>query len=195
MARIERPLIMFIGRRSIFWVMAVAAILVVAGLFVLAAQKEEVRGSPGKNSLPVNARPSNNESIKSSSEIVFESELIQPEGKGQSYFVNYRLQRENVRQENKTMLAALLNSAQEGTRRQAQEKWLELSNKIEKEGELENLLKIKGFQDAIANVSPDSVSIVIYAPALRQEEVKIIRAAAEQVTKIKGDQIWISIRY
>lgn len=195
MAKIERPLIMFIGRRSILLVIAVAAILVVAGLFALAAQKEEVPGSPEKNSLPVNARLFNNESIKPSPDIVFESEIIQPEGKGQSYFVNYRLQRENVRQENKTMLAALLNSPQEGTRRQAQEKWLELSNKIEKEGELENLLKIKGFQDAIANVSPDSVSIVIYAPALRQEEVKIIRDAAEQVTKIKGDQIWISLRY
>ena len=188
MAKIERPVIMIIGRRRIiFLTLAFIAIFAVAALFAFTAKKESVPGSPQKNSLPVNAFPASN--------IVFQSEIIPPQGKGENYFVNYRLEREKFRQESKNMLAALLDSSEESTRQQAQEKWLELSYKIEKESEIENLLKIKGFKDVIANLALDSVNVVVYTPGLTPEEVNLIQDVVVRITKTRVERIAISSRH
>nr|MDA8227862.1 SpoIIIAH-like family protein [Desulfitobacterium hafniense] len=97
-------------------------------------------------------------------------------------------------QEAKAMLSPLLNSNVDKAREQAQVKWLELTKKIEKEEEIENFLKIKGFQDLIADVNPDSISIIIYASSLTPNEVSLIQDAVTRITKIRLDKISISYK-
>lgn len=131
-------------------------------------------------------------SVDSSIKIQFET--IQPDGTGENYFVNYRLKREQFRQDTKAMLAELLDSSVEKTKIQAQEKWLELSTKIQSEDEIENLLKIKGFKDVVVDANPDNVTLVVYAPGLSSSEVSQIQTIVVRVTKVRLDKIMISVK-
>lgn len=144
--------------------------------------------------LPVSNTTSlkNDSTVDSSIKIQFET--IQPDGTGENYFVNYRLKREQFRQETKAMLAELLDSTVEKTKIQAQEKWLELSTKIQNEDEIENLLKIKGFKDVVADAYPDNVTLIVYAPSLTPNEVSQIQNIVVRVTKVSLDKIMISVK-
>ncbi|WP_407308302.1 SpoIIIAH-like family protein [Desulfosporosinus sp. SB140] len=125
--------------------------------------------------------------------IKIQFETIKPDGTGENYFVNYRLKREQFRQETKAMLSELLNSTVEKTKIQAQEKWLELSTKIQKEDEIENLLKIKGFKDVVTDVNPDNVTLIVYALSLTPNEVSLIQTIVLCETNIQLDKIMISV--
>lgn len=141
----------------------------------------------GKDTLAVNA-PIEGQNIQ------FSSEAMQPRLQGQNYFVNYRLQREQSRQEEKTMLSAVLNSNIAATKEEAQNKWLQLTTRISKEDEIENLLKIKGFQDAVAEVAPSSVNVFICAPSLMPNEISVIQNIVQRVTAVRLDEINISVK-
>lgn len=141
---------------------------------------------PSQESLPVTAQVG---------DIAFSSEVVKHEPQGQDYFVNYRLKREVARQEAKEMLAPLLNSNVEKNRGEAQEKWLQLTHKIEKEDQIENLLKISGIQDGVADLGTNEVAVIVYSPMLSPEEIKLIQDAVLRVTDMAKEQIRISYRY
>lgn len=126
------------------------------------------------------------------SSIRFETETLKENESGGNYFVNYRLKREQVRQETKSMLSKLLDSRVEKSQVKAQEKWLELSCEIQKEGEIENLLKIKGFQDAVADVFSEYVTVIVYAPKLSPYEISFVQDIVAQVTNTSPDKITVS---
>lgn len=139
----------------------------------------------GYDAMPVEAAAEENN-------IQFKSEVIKPEAQGESYFVNYRLDREQFREKSANMLKDLLNSNVAQTKEEAQAQWLELSKKIEEEGEIENLLKIKGFQDAVTNVSPDGVNVIVLASSLSPNELGLIQDIVYQITNVRLDNITIS---
>jgi len=144
-------------------------------------------GFSGSDSLPVNAQVGD-------PNIRFTSEMVKPVPQGEDYFVNYRLQREETRQEAKTMLLPLLNSSVTKTKEEAQQKWLELSQKIEKEDQVENLLRIKGFQDAVVDVTKNGVNVIVFIPTLAPDEVRLIQDIVGRVTSFRVDQIYISFK-
>lgn len=185
--RIERPLIMFIGRKWIWVGGFVSLVLILGALGSWVMKSEPHTHFTGQPSLPVNA------TVEGPS-IQVEVETVQPNVSGENYFVNYRLKREQFRQETKAMLSELLNSTVVKSREQAQEKWLELSIKQQKEGEIENLLKIKGFQDAVADVFQENVTVIVYASSLTPNEVSIIQDIVVHVTKVRLDKITISAK-
>ena len=190
---IKRPVVMLIGRKSRLWpggLVGLAVILGALGVWLMSdVSHTHFSDQP---SLPVNA-PIVDE-LADESSIQFEVETVKPDVSGENYFVNYRLKREQFRQETKAMLSELLNSSIKKTQEQAQEKWLELSMKIQKEGEIENLLKIKGFQDAVADVFTESVTVIVYAPSLTPNEVSIIQDIVVRVAKVRVDKITISAK-
>jgi stage III sporulation protein AH len=134
----------------------------------------------------------NHSTVDSSIKVQFET--IQPDGSGENYFVNYRLKRNEFRQETKAMLSELLNSSVDKTKIQADEKWLELTSKIQKEDEIENLLKIRGFKDLVTDVYPDNVTVIVYSQGLTPNEVNIIQDIVVRVTKVRLDKIMISVK-
>lgn len=187
-SRVKRPVILFLGHKSKMWLgglVSLVVILVALGIWVMKAEPPAYFS--GQSSLPVNA------SVLDTS-IQFEVETVKQNVSGENYFVNYRLKRDQFRQETKAMLSELLNSTVAKSKEQAQEQWLELSTKINKEGEVENLLKIKGFQDAVADVFLENVTVIVYAPSLTPNEVSIIQDIVVRVTRVRLDKITISVR-
>lgn len=128
-------------------------------------------------------------------EIIFTPELTTLTPQGEDYFVNYRLQREISRQDAKNMLTPLLNSSVEPVREEAQKKWLLLTQKVEKEEQIENILKISGFKDCIADVGEKEVAIIVYAPELTPEEIKLIQESVRRVAQFNNEQIRIFYRH
>jgi stage III sporulation protein AH len=189
--RVKRPVILFIGHNNKKWLgglvslVVIMVILAAFGIGMIEAQPPAYFSV--QSSLPVNT------SVEESS-IQFEVEPVKQNDAGENYFVNYRLKREQFRQETKAMLSELLNSTVDKNNGQAQEQWLELSMKILKEGEVENLLKIKGFPDAVADVFPENVTVIVYAPGLTPNEVSIIQDIIVRVTNVRMDKITISVR-
>lgn len=110
---------------------------------------------------------------------------------GQSYFVNYRIKREQMRQETKDMLSQLLQSDITDTREQAQKRWLNLSDKIAKEGEIENILKMQGFEDVVSDVNGDKVNITILSEGLTQQEIGKIKSIGASVTGLTQGKIQV----
>ncbi|WP_018211214.1 SpoIIIAH-like family protein [Desulfitobacterium hafniense] len=149
---------------------------------------DEPFSQPTHESVPVQVQPE-------SQSIYFSAEVVKPLPNGGDYFVNYRLQREASRQEAKTMLAPLLDSNVVKTREEAQEKWLQLSHKIQKEEEIENLLKISGIKDAIADFGNNEVAVIVYAPNLEGSEIKVIQDIVFRVTNTAKEQVRIAYRY
>ncbi|HEY8909739.1 MAG TPA: SpoIIIAH-like family protein [Desulfosporosinus sp.] len=188
--KLKRPIVMVVGRRSQLWlagVLGLALILGAAGVWIITASAAPNTHFSGQKSLSVSA-PAEGNSIQ------VQVETLKSDASGANYFVNYRLQREQFRQETKAMLSVLLNSTVEQSKEQAQGKWLELSTKIQKEGEIENLLKIKGFQDTVVDVLPENVTVIVYAPSLTPSEVSIIQDIIVRVTKVRLDKIVITTK-
>lgn len=146
----------------------------------------------GKDTLAVNAPIKNEAQV--SQDIQFSTERVQPQVRGENYFVNYRLQRDQFRQEEKNMLSAVLNSNVDKTKEAAQEKWLELTTRMSREDKIENLLKIKGFQDAVVDLASESVNIIVLAPSLSPQEVAAIQDITMRVVAVRLDRINISLR-
>lgn len=187
-SRKKRPIILFFGHIYKLWLGGlVSLVVIVAALGIWVMKAEPPAYFSVQSSLPVNASVVDN-SIK------FEVEIVKQNVSGENYFVDYRLKRDQFRQETKAMLSELLNSSVDKSKAQAQEKWLELSTKIHKEGEVENLLKIKGFKDAVADVSLENVTVIVYAASLTPNEVSIIQDIVVRITNVRLDKITISAR-
>lgn len=186
--RINWPLFLIVGHKSRVWLigfLGLAAILAMLAVKLMSAEPHAY--ITDQASLPVNAQ-------MDETQIQFEVETVKVNNTGEDYFVNYRLKREKSRQESKEMLSELLDSTVEDNKAQAQKEWLELSSKIQREEEIENLLKIKGFKDAVADVFPEHVTVIIYAPSLTNNEVSIIQDIVVRVTGVRLDRINVSAR-
>lgn len=182
------PVLLIVGRKSrlrLAVYIGLAAILGTLGIRLMISESHAY--IPEQASMPVNAP-------KEESLIKFEVETIKPKNTGGDYFVNYRLKRDQLRQESKAMLSPLLESTVEKSKAEAQDQWLQLSMKIQREEEIENLLKIKGFQDAVADVFTEHVTVIVYAPSLTPHEVSLIQEIVLRVTGIRLDKIMISAK-
>lgn len=184
----RRPVIMILGRKTRLWLLGLvglAIILGISGIILMRVSPKAYFSS--QVDIPVIA-PAEGPTIQ------FQVESVKQDVSGENYFVNYRLKRDQFRQETKAMLSELLNSSVEKSKVQAQEKWLELSTKIQREGEIENLLKIKGFQDAVADVFQESVTVIVYAQKLTPNDVSLIQEIVLRVTKVRLDKITITAK-
>ena len=53
---------------------------------------------------------------------------------------------------------------------------------------------MKGFQDAVADVFPENVTVIVFSPGLTPNEVSQIQDIVVRVTKVRLDKITISTR-
>lgn len=184
----KRPIIMFVGYKSQVWLASLVGLAVILGILEIKLITNEPKLTKSSHTELSSAIPVEGHAIQ------FQVEPVKPSVAGENYFVNYRLKREQFRQETKEMLSEILNSSVEKNKVHAQEQWLELSTKLQRESEIENLLKIKGFQDVVADVFQDSVTVIIYAQMLTPNEVNVIQDIVVRVTKVRLDKITISTK-
>ena len=94
----------------------------------------------------------------------------------ETFFSSYRADREPARAEEFSYLDAIIASADssESVKTSAEQKKLELLANIETELVLENLIKAKGFEDAVVTMSTNNVNIIVNKAELTSEEVSQI---------------------
>ncbi len=167
-------------KASLIWITVIPAIAVCSIVWLSQAcfgqQKEE--------GLPVNIPDS----------VCFSAEIIElTENQGENYFVNYRIKREQTRQETLNMLEPLLASDITETRSQAQQRWLDLSDKISREAEIENVLKMKGFTDIVSEVNTQKATVTVLTNQLKVQDMFIIQNTASEITGFSVDQIEVAV--
>ncbi|MDU2066680.1 MAG: SpoIIIAH-like family protein [Sporomusaceae bacterium] len=111
------------------------------------------------------------------------------------FFVEYRLEREKVRSEKAEVLREIIrNSPTEEARSHAQDSVLRLMQDKQKELEMENLIKSKGFYDALVFIREESVSAVVKSASLSRDDVLQIADIIHRVANVKAEEITISAK-
>ncbi|MBE7030775.1 MAG: SpoIIIAH-like family protein [Ruminococcaceae bacterium] len=101
------------------------------------------------------------------------------------YFAACRVNRESVRAKSLEILNATINNANSSqeAKEQAQEKIMVISKNVETEGNIENLIKAKGFADAVVFIAEDSVTVTVRAQGLTAPETARIKDIVSEHAK------------
>lgn len=113
----------------------------------------------------------------------------------EDFFTEYRLERDKLRSERSELLRESLRSAAtEESRRAAQEGILALSREKEREAEMESLIRAKGFADALVFCREHSVSAVVKASSLTQDEVVQVADVICRLGNVRQEDVTISVK-
>jgi len=109
------------------------------------------------------------------------------------FFIDYKLERDRLRSQEADYLRELINNpnASQESKDQAQKDLIELSKKVETEMICENLIKAKGFEDAVIFLSNDHANVVVKATALQQKDIAQITDIVTKSTGVPIEKITI----
>jgi stage III sporulation protein AH len=111
------------------------------------------------------------------------------------FFIEYRLERDKVRSERSDVLRDIIkNSKNETARTQAQDTVLKMVQDKQRELDIENMIKSRGFGDALVFIRDDSISAVVKGAALSRDEVIQVAEIIHRVAGVKTEDINISAR-
>lgn len=112
------------------------------------------------------------------------------------FFVDYRLERERTRGQRVEWLREVINNANSAgeTRQKAQEHLLAISRSMEKEVELENMIKAKGFKDAAVLVDERSVTVIVESERLAAGDSASIKELVSRGTGVDPQNVVIITR-
>lgn len=115
----------------------------------------------------------------------------QPAQSTNGYFSEARLQRETKRDESIDTLLELINSdgADKTAKEVAQEQITELASYTEKEVTMENMIKAKGYQDAVVFMGENLVSVAVFSAGLNEVDAAVISDIAISVTGYSADKV------
>ncbi|MDF9407489.1 MAG: SpoIIIAH-like protein [Pelotomaculum sp. PtaB.Bin013] len=110
-----------------------------------------------------------------------------------NFYVEYRLARERTRGQRVEWLREVINNVNSSseTRQKAQDSLLSISSSMEKEVEIENLIKAKGYDDAAVLIDSRSVTAVIATDNLNPEETVRLAELISRGTGIDSSNILI----
>lgn len=117
-------------------------------------------------------------------------ENLDPET-AETFFVEYRMQRERVRASEIEMLNQMIENPEisaEG-KKKAEEQLLALLELMEKELMIENMLKAQGYKDAVFFMKDGQANVVVAAAALGQEEFMQIAEAVSTAAGVNLENI------
>lgn len=165
---------MFINFRHVF-----ITLMFIAGAATLFLGYSGVAGMMfSERQAPVESRitssqPANN-GLNSGDGKVPEGKVRQESAAGgpDGFFVEYRLQRDKTRSQQVEILKDIIESPSStpDTSKAAQEQLLLLSRNISKEARVENLLKAKGYREAVVCVDQKGVTVVLESRGLNPAE-------------------------
>lgn len=111
------------------------------------------------------------------------------------FFTEYRLERDKLRSERAELLRESIKSAKtDEVRQNAQAAILRTIQEKEQETEMENLIKARGFTDALVFVRDNTVNAVIKTPVLARDDVLKIADIISKVSGVKTEDITISAK-
>lgn len=111
--------------------------------------------------------------------------------KNQDFFIDYRLERDRTRGQQVEWLKEIIDNAGTAgeTRQKAQEHLMAISRSMEKESELENLIRAKGFTDAVVMVDESTATAIVAADRLSNVEVTAITELVSRGTGMELPKI------
>ncbi|MFY9178056.1 MAG: SpoIIIAH-like family protein [Caldicoprobacterales bacterium] len=109
------------------------------------------------------------------------------------FFVEYRFERENTRKKEIDYIKEIVDNpnSEVEMKNEAQQKLLEITSNMEKELNIEGLLKAKGFNNSIVIFNQDYVSVIVDKQELAPEEVAQILDIVKQESGKEADSIKI----
>jgi stage III sporulation protein AH len=110
-----------------------------------------------------------------------------------NFFVEYRLERDKIRSEQVNLLREMINNpnSNQDLKSRAQNRLLELTKSLEKEMEIESLIRARGYKDAIAFIHQNSVDIIIATSGLQKKDVAKIGDITAKTTGLGLEDITI----
>lgn len=115
------------------------------------------------------------------------------EGEENSYFTSTALTRKQSRDEAIDVLKLVTENeeASEQTRAEAAAKISQIAVDIQNEANIESLIKAKGFEDCVAVIAEDSVSVVVKAESLQAKDAAQILTIVYETTGIAPENVSI----
>ena len=109
------------------------------------------------------------------------------------YFTATALDRKEARDEAIDVLKLVAESEEssEAARAEAADKISKIALDIQNEANIETLVKAKGFEDCVAIISDDAVSVIVSAESLRAAEAAQIMTIVYETTGISPERVSI----
>jgi len=110
-----------------------------------------------------------------------------------TFFIDFRFEREQTRKKEIEYINAIVENPKSDAemKKEAQAQLLEITQNMEKELTLENLIKAKGFKDVVVIVHPRSVNVIVDKAELNPEEVAQILSTVKRETGEEAENITI----
>ncbi len=114
-------------------------------------------------------------------------------GEAEDYFLAAALSREEARDEAIDVLKLVSESSEASAeaRAEAAEQIAKIALDIQNEANIETLVKAKGFEDCVAIISDDSVSVIVSAESLVASQTAQILSVVYDTTGITPDKVTI----
>ncbi len=112
----------------------------------------------------------------------------------EDFFIEFRLERDRSRSKQLGLLQEIIDNPEtdERVREESQERLIAITERMEKEVEVENLIRVRGFDDALVFIHNQSADIIVLTlEPLVEEEVAQVADVASRVTGISLQEITI----
>lgn len=115
------------------------------------------------------------------------------EQSGRDYYIDSRLERERTRAQQVELLKELTNNAgvDAATKKEAYARLLKITEDMGKELEMENLIRARGFEDALVYLGASAATVLVKAGDLNKTEVAKIADIVARVSGIRLENITI----
>jgi len=135
------------------------------------------------------AIPTNEQHLTEAGEAIFVNQ-----SRESSFFVQARLNREQSRSSERSILTELINNnnVQQEQRAQAADAMLEIQRRIERETAAEALIESKGFAEVYVRISDNAVDVIVSQDTLTDAELAQIMDIIKRKTGVNETQIHIS---
>ncbi len=122
-----------------------------------------------------------------------ETALVNATADENDYFIKARMDREEGRSKSIETLNTLISNADtsEESKRNAEAEVSAIAKMSDKEIQVENLIRAKGYEDAVVYMSEDSVSVVVKSDALTPTDISVIQEVVTTETGAGADKIKI----
>lgn len=111
----------------------------------------------------------------------------------ENYFTSTAINRQEARDEAIDVLKLVTENAEasEEARAEAQERISQIAVDIQNEANIETLVKAKGFEECVAVISEDSVSVIVSAESLQASDTAKILSIVYETTGISPSKVSI----
>lgn len=115
------------------------------------------------------------------------------EGDEKNFFIEYKLERDKARSEQINIFRELINNpnSDQATKKEAQNMMLALTDKMEKEMEIESLIRARGYKEALAYIHDEAVDVIIHTNGLEKEDVAKVGDIIVKVTGFNTEDVTI----